>query len=190
LGVGGWGIGWSIFPKGEKGKALMESLNTYTPSAPATPVQWAVAQALNSPTAMEHIDKSTAFHQARTQAFYDQLQSIGLEGPRPEATFNVLTSFKKYKPALQKLGINNDDELQEYLLQNYGLGTVPGYIFGISQFDYNLRLSTSSLDKHAFDDWVASGAETPVDINRNNHPQMFSAIERLKNFINFLEEQK
>jgi aspartate/methionine/tyrosine aminotransferase len=190
LGVGGYSIGWSALPAGEKGKAILEALKKYSPSDPATPIQWAVAQSLRTPAAIEHINKSTAFHQARTQSLYEQLQSIGVDGPRPEATFNMLVSFKKYKSALQKLGVHNDDELQKYLLKNYGLGTVPGYVFGISQFDYNLRLSTSALDQHAFNHWMDTGAPSPIQINRENHPQMFSAVDRLQSFVSLLEKQK
>jgi aspartate/methionine/tyrosine aminotransferase len=190
LGVKGYGMAWAIVPGGPKGQEFIAAMKKYSPSAPATPVQWAITDSLNSPSVLQKVEKVAAFHRDRTISFHEQLKAIGIDSARPSAMFNLLVSFQKYKPALKKLGIQNDDDLRKYLLHNYGIGTMPGHMFGTSQFDYNLRMSTSALDYKTYSDWMVSDAKLPMEINRDNHPEMFSALDRLQSFIKLLEEQK
>ena len=128
----GWRIGYAAGPR--ELITAMKTIQSQSTSNPCSISQAAAVAALDGDQAP--VGQMAAAYKARHAYVVDALNAIeGLECRRGEGTFYA---FPKVRGALDRLGMEKDVELVEYLLNTADLATVPGSAFGAPSY---LRLS-------------------------------------------------
>ncbi len=150
LSVGGWRIGVARMPDGTAGETLRSRLLGIASeiwSAPAGPVQHAAALAFDEPADLAgRVSRSRALHAAVCQAAARLCLQAGLEVAPPQAAFYLYPDFAPWRGRLHgRFGISTGDDLAGLLLHRYGLGALPGSVFGESPSCLRLRLATGLL---------------------------------------------
>ncbi|MBX2861798.1 MAG: pyridoxal phosphate-dependent aminotransferase [Vampirovibrio sp.] len=182
LGLNKYGIGWAVVPNTSKGRTLMNRLKDLkTLKAPTA------AEAGKNVEMLEYVDTMVRFHHLRTQFLYREFGKMGLAGPRPLFTPNMLISFKKYKKILEKIRVHNDKDLQKFLLKKIGIGTLPGSLFNLPEEDMFLRISTGNLDPGALNGWVDSW-KTARYMNEKTHPELHSVVKKFRALTQKLDD--
>ena len=128
----GWRIGYAAGPR--ELITAMKTIQSQSTSNACSISQAAAVAALDGDQAP--VARMAAAYKARHAFVVDALNAIeGLECRRGEGTFYA---FPKVRGALERLGMEQDVELVEYLLNTADLATVPGSAFGAPSY---LRLS-------------------------------------------------
>jgi aspartate aminotransferase len=184
LALGGWRLGVARFPSGELGAELRDrvlAIGSEVWSAPAGPVQEAVALAFREPPSLvAHIAQSTRLHCLVAREVASRFALAGASVPAPQAAFYVYPGFGPVADVLrQSHGIRTDAELASSLLHRYGVGVLPGSAFGEESWRLRLRVATSMLygdtpSRRA----LALAADDPCAL-----PWIASALDRLSEVL-------
>ena len=120
----GWRIGWAIaHPTISKNMKKIQSQST---SNPCSISQMASIAALMSP--LDMLDPMKDAFQKRHQFVYDELKNHPLL--EPIESHGTFYSFVDASKMIQHLGLKDDLELGEYLIEKILLAVVPGSAFG------------------------------------------------------------
>ena len=135
LALGGWRIGVARLPGSAIGLALRDRLvgiGSEIWSAPAGPVQQAAALAFSEPPPLtERMALSRRLHANVARAVAARFTAAGVSVPAPQAAFYLYPDFTPVSDRLlSRHGINTDDQLAAMLLRTYGVGVLPGSVFG------------------------------------------------------------
>lgn len=145
LGCGGYRLGWATFPDElswffEKCHSLSSSIYSCT----TVPIQYAVASLLNDSSAFETICKETKYHfKTITEEICKYIGKDKIRYVPTQSAWYLFLNFDKYKDKLLKWDITTSCELQEFLLNIYGIVTVAGTHFNVDGL--NLRFSLVDL---------------------------------------------
>jgi aspartate/methionine/tyrosine aminotransferase len=195
LSLGGWRFGVAILPPGKAGKALREAVQTVASSVwscVTAPVQYAAMVAYsNDPEIDDYISRCTAIHAIRTRYLYDVLAELEIPCVAPTGAFYLFPTLKKWQTQLAKRGVTTAEELALYLLENFGLATLPGSAFNCAPEQLCLRLSTSYIDAGTDEKGAAliEAFQADPDPDRfleNYHPRLRQVAGRLADFVNDL----
>lgn len=137
LALGGWRIGVARLPDGAhdlRRKLLAVASEIW--SAPAAPVQDAAAYAFTEPIELvERVAQSRRLHSTVSRAVYDRFVEAGASVPMPQGGFYIY-------PDLGYLGIA---DITRVLLEDHGIGVLPGHAFGDDPSCARVRVATSLL---------------------------------------------
>ncbi|MEV0613364.1 pyridoxal phosphate-dependent aminotransferase [Nonomuraea sp. NPDC050404] len=140
LALGGWRIGVARLP--ENGHALRRQLLAVASeiwSAPAAPVQEAAAYAFGDhPELIERIDRSRRLHGLVAHEVRERFIEIGADVPMPQGGFYLY-------PDLSHLRLGGSAEITKILLENHGIGVLPGHAFGDDPSAARVRVAVSLL---------------------------------------------
>jgi aspartate aminotransferase len=150
LAVGGWRIGVARMPDGRAGAALASRLTGIASeiwSAPAGPVEYAAALALDEPAELvRRVASSRALHASVCREAARLCLQAGLGLAPPQAAFYLYPDFSPWRASLRdRFGVRSGADLAALLLQRYGAGTLPGSAFGDDPECLRLRLATGLL---------------------------------------------
>ena len=148
LALGGWRLGVARLPDGQLGHELgtrLLGIGSEIWSAPAAPVQEAAALAFAEPAPLvERIALSRRLHARVARAVAARFAAAGAFVPPPQAAFYVYPDFTPLAGVLQRRhGVVSDEDLAGHLLEQYGLGVLPGRVFGDESWRLRLRVATS-----------------------------------------------
>ncbi len=147
--AGGWRLGYAALPStmaGAQAMAALRALASEIWSAPATPIQEAALAAFAPNESVErYVQHSARIHGYVAGQLYDTLASLGVPCPRPAGAFYLYPDFSPWRPTLMERGIRTSPELAHYLLKEWDIATLPGFVFGEPPEALRLRLSTSLL---------------------------------------------
>ncbi|VUC36312.1 unnamed protein product [Clonostachys rosea] len=152
--AGGWRVGFAIFPPNTFGTTLQKAILAYASecwSAAAAPAQEAAAVAFDTTPEMDlYRSQLTHLHKYCTTRLYEALKSCGLAVAAPKGAFYLYPSFYPYSKQLESLGIHTSRELSRWLIEECGVATLPGSVFGeddegVQGSRYRLRMATSYL---------------------------------------------
>ena len=128
----GWRIGYAAGP--DALISAMTTIQSQSTSNPCSISQKAALEALTGDQAQ--VREMTAAYRERHDYLVDALNAItGIECRAGEGTFYA---FPRIRGVMQRLGLQTDVELAEYLLQKADVALVPGSAFGAPGY---LRLS-------------------------------------------------
>ncbi|AYY14548.1 aminotransferase class I/II-fold pyridoxal phosphate-dependent enzyme [Actinobacteria bacterium YIM 96077] len=183
LALGGWRMGLARFPDSAAGQQLHSGVAGVASeiwSSPATPVQHAAAFALSEPDQLvERVDRSRRLHGAVARAVCDRLTSAGIPVPTPQAAFYLYPDFQPWREHLAAHGVTSGAELATYLLDSYGMGTVPGAEFEGGDKALRIRLATSMLyGTDEAEQCAALAAEEPTEL-----PWIRAHLDRLETIL-------
>ncbi|MEZ7126018.1 pyridoxal phosphate-dependent aminotransferase [Nonomuraea sp. AD125B] len=140
LALGGWRIGVVRLPTGAhalRGKLLAVASEIW--SAPAAPVQEAAAYAFGEPEELvERVALSRRLHGTLARAVHACFTAVGARVPEPQGGFYLY-------PDLGHLGVGGSAELTKVLLEEHGIGVLPGHAFGDDPAAARVRVAVSLL---------------------------------------------
>ncbi|MFF4622583.1 pyridoxal phosphate-dependent aminotransferase [Nonomuraea jabiensis] len=140
LALGGWRIGVARLPAGSH--ALHRSLLAVASeiwSAPAAPVQEAAAYAFDEPQELlARIELARRLHGTVARAVHERFIEIGADVPAPQGGFYLY-------PDLSHLGLGGSAEITKILLEEHGIGVLPGHAFGDDPAAARVRVAVSLL---------------------------------------------
>ncbi|MEW1837329.1 pyridoxal phosphate-dependent aminotransferase [Nonomuraea angiospora] len=140
LALGGWRIGVARLPAGSH--ALHRSLLAVASeiwSAPAAPVQEAAAYAFDEPQELlARIELGRRLHGTVARAVHERFTQIGATVPAPQGGFYLY-------PDLSHLGLGGSAEITKILLEEHGIGVLPGHAFGDDPAAARVRVAVSLL---------------------------------------------
>ena len=150
LALGGWRLGVARMPDGALGRELRTRLlgiGSEIWSAPAGPVQQAAALAFTEPPPLvERVALSRRLHASVARAVALRFTAAGASVPEPQAAFYLYPDFSPLADVLlERHDIANDEDLAAVLLRRYGVGVLPGSVFGDQGWRLRLRVATSLL---------------------------------------------
>ncbi|MEV4362411.1 pyridoxal phosphate-dependent aminotransferase [Nonomuraea sp. NPDC049625] len=140
LALGGWRIGVARLPAGSH--ALHRSLLAVASeiwSAPAAPVQEAAAYAFDEPQELlARIELARRLHGTVARAVHERFTEIGADVPAPQGGFYLY-------PDLSHLRLGGSAEITKILLEEHGIGVLPGHAFGDDPAAARVRVAVSLL---------------------------------------------
>jgi len=150
LALGGWRLGVARLPAGGFGRELRDRLlgiGSEIWSAPAGPVQQAAALAFSEPPELaERVALSRRLHGSVARAVGRRFAAAGAAVPAPQAAFYLYPDFSPLADVLlARHGITSDEGLAATLLDEYGMGVLPGSAFGEEGGRLRLRVATAML---------------------------------------------
>ena len=150
LALGGWRLGVARLPAGGFGRELRDRLlgiGSEIWSAPAGPVQQAAALAFSEPPELaERVALSRRLHGSVARAVGRRFAAAGAAVPAPQAAFYLYPDFSPLADVLLgRHGITSDEGLAAMLLDEYGMGVLPGSAFGEEGGRLRLRVATAML---------------------------------------------
>ena len=98
--------------------------------------------------------------------------------------------FARWREQLAAKGVTNSAELAAYLLDQYGIATLPTSDFGVDPSALSLRVASSYIDMES--DEAAAAVLMSWRAHRDpaqlmaQHPQMTQAIAALQSFVRSL----
>lgn len=147
--AGGWRIGYAALPPTIAGKQAMTALRALASeiwSAAATPLQEAAIVAFTANTAIDqYVRHSALVHGYVASQLYNTFRQLGIPCPRPAGGFYLYPDLSPWRSTLLERDIRTSQKLAHYLLEEWGIATLPGSVFNEESLVLRLRLSTSHL---------------------------------------------
>lgn len=149
LALGGWRIGVARLPEELHGlRDRLAGVASEIWSSASGPVQEAAAYAFGEPA--EIIDRVTAsrrLHAAVATAMTERFAEAGAHVAAPQGGFYCYPEFTgSYRDHLRdRFGIRTSADLADLLLEEYGIGVLPGSAFGDPPEALRIRVATSLL---------------------------------------------
>lgn len=140
LALGGWRIGVARLPdEAYDLRARLLAVASEIWSAPAAPIQEAAAYAFTDPPELvERILRSRRLHGILAHAVRDRFVGIGASVPTPQGGFYLY-------PDLSHLLLGGSAEITRILLEEHGIGVLPGHAFGDDPAAARVRVAVSLL---------------------------------------------
>ncbi|MFI7454612.1 pyridoxal phosphate-dependent aminotransferase [Nonomuraea sp. NPDC049714] len=140
LALGGWRIGVARLPENAPDlRAALLAVASEIWSAPAAPVQEAAAYAFTDPPELtERIELSRKLHGTLAHAVRDRFVAIGADVPVPQGGFYLY-------PDLSHLRLGGSADITKILLDEHGIGVLPGHAFGDDPAAARVRVAVSLL---------------------------------------------
>lgn len=185
LSLGGWRLGIGLIPKNISGLSqLLRDIASETWSCVPTPIQHAAIEAYKNHDDIEkHIKDCTAIHQHMNTYVADKLRDAGVEISIPQGAFYSYPNFAPYQEQLGKAGIKTSSDLSAYLLEHYGLATLPGIAFGEQTNALTLRLAACDYDGAAVLNAYQAGEKLDEEFIKKYAPNIFGATQAFTKFI-------
>ncbi|WP_084955513.1 pyridoxal phosphate-dependent aminotransferase [Thermoactinospora rubra] len=138
LALGGWRIGVARMPL-EAMRRNMLAVASEIWSAPAAPVQEAAAYAFAEPPELvERVARSRRLHGIVARNVHQRFIRAGIPVARPHGGFYMYPDFGY-------LGRGGSAEIAKILLDEHGIGVLPGHAFGDDPQAARVRVATSLL---------------------------------------------
>ncbi|MEV4564994.1 pyridoxal phosphate-dependent aminotransferase [Nonomuraea sp. NPDC049419] len=139
LALGGWRIGVARLPENGDLRRSLLAVASEIWSAPAAPVQEAATYAFGDPPELtERITRSRRLHGRLARAVHERFAEIGADVPVPQGGFYLY-------PDLGHLRLGGSAEITKILLEEHGLGVLPGHAFGDDPSAARVRVAVSLL---------------------------------------------
>jgi aspartate/methionine/tyrosine aminotransferase len=140
LALGGWRIGVARLPAGAPTlRRQLLAVASEIWSSPAAPVQEAAAYAFGEPMELTaRIALSRRLHGTMARAVYERFAEIEARTPVPQGGFYLY-------PDLSHLRLGGSAEITKILLEEHGIGVLPGHAFGDDPAAARVRVAVSLL---------------------------------------------
>ena len=180
-GAGGWRLGLFSFPEElEWLCGAMAAIASETFTSVSAPIQHAAIEAFRgSPEIERYLEHCRAILRVLGSHSAKVLREAGCRLPTVDGAFYLFPDFGALAPRLEKRGILDSQGLAEGLLQDTGVATLPGSVFGRPASEPTLRLSYVNFNGEQA--LAAAEAGEPVDeaFIRRHCPDTIEAVRRM-----------
>lgn len=147
-GAGGWRLGIFSFPEQlEWLCAAMAVIATETYTSVSSPIQYAAVRAFQGgPEIESYLGGCRRILGALGRHCHASLGAAGCAMPAPDGAFYLFPDFEQHRERLATRGITGSAALAEKLLEDTGVATLPGVVFGRPKDELTLRLSYVNFD--------------------------------------------
>ncbi len=184
-GAGGWRLGVFSFPEElEWLCAAMAAIASETYTSVSAPVQFAAIEAFRGGPGIErylHLCRSILGVLGRLGA--TTLRQAGCSLPRVDGGFYLFPEFGAAAERLGGRGVVDSSTLAEQLLQDTGVATLPGSVFGRPSSELTLRLSYVNFDGASALAAAEAGETIDEAFVRRYCPDTVEAIERIATWV-------
>lgn len=179
LALGGWRIGFGLFPGTEEGRrlaSLVGAIASEVWSAMAAPMQEVATFALNEPPDLRaYVNAARRLHRTVTQALHQRLTECGVRARTPSGAFYLYPDFGAHASVLGAAGITSSEELARRLLESHNVAVLPGSAFGDEPGRLTVRVASSLLYGRTEEErWSALQSEEPARL-----PWIADALDRV-----------
>ncbi|WP_035737958.1 pyridoxal phosphate-dependent aminotransferase [Glycomyces arizonensis] len=148
--LGGWRIGAARFPDSDLGERLRETVRGTASevwSSTPMPMQHAAAYAWSDPPELaDRITAARRLHGTVAHGVAAVLAEAGCAVEAPQGGFYVWPDFAPLRGALEeRWSVRTGADLARVLLDEFGVGVLPGSAFGTDQADLHLRVAVPGL---------------------------------------------
>ncbi|MEV0586615.1 pyridoxal phosphate-dependent aminotransferase [Nonomuraea sp. NPDC050310] len=160
LALGGWRIGVARLPDGAHDlRRTLLAVASEIWSAPAAPVQAAAALAFEEPADLvAHVERSRRLHGLVAREVCERFIQAGAVVAPPQGGFYLYPDFSHF-------GLGGSAELTKILLNEHGIGVLPGHAFGDEPEHARVRVATSLLYGELAEERLdALAADNPLEL--------------------------
>lgn len=184
-GAGGWRLGLFSFPEElEWLCAAMAVIGTETFTSVSTPIQYAAVRAFQGgPEIEDYVAACRQILGGLGRHCRQTLVDAGCRLPRLDGAFYLFPDLGPFQEKLAARGVTGSAALGERLLQDTGVATLPGEVFGRPAAELTLRLSYVNFDGAAALAAVMAGATVDEGFVRRYCPETLTAVDRLANWV-------
>lgn len=180
MALGGWRIGVVRFPDNDLGRRVrgdVTGLASEVWSSLAHPMLDVAAYVLDEPIeVVAHVATCRSLHQSVATAVHAELVATGARCRAPQAGFYVYPDLGVRRESLARVGVTNGAELAHHLMEEYGVGVLPGEAFGDDPAALRFRAATSLLYGRSDEErWTALRAPDPLAL-----PWIATALTKLR----------
>ncbi|WP_026929146.1 pyridoxal phosphate-dependent aminotransferase [Glycomyces tenuis] len=148
--LGGWRIGAARFPGSPLGESLRETVRGTASevwSSTPMPMQHAAAYAWSDPVELvDRLVSSRRLHGAVTRGAAEVFAEAGCEVDPPQGGFYVWPDFEPLRGRLEeRWSVRTGAELARVLLDEFGVGVLPGSAFGAEESSLRLRVAVPGV---------------------------------------------
>ena len=180
-GAGGWRLGLFSFPAElEWLCSAMAAIASETYTSVSAPVQYAAIRAFQGGPEIEtYLANCRAVLRALGTHCADVLRQARCGLPPVAGAFYLFPDFGLRRDSLAARGVHDAQTLTEKLLEDTGVATLPGSVFGRPREELTLRLSYVNF--HGGPALAAAASGEPVDAGflRSYCPETLEAVERM-----------
>ena len=148
--LGGWRIGAARFPGSPLGERLRESVRGIASevwSSTPMPMQHAATYAWSDPTVLtDRLVASRRLHGSVARGVAEIFANVGCDVQEPEGGFYVWPDFEPLRELLEeRWSVKSGANLAQVLLDEFGVGVLPGSAFGEEESALTLRVAVPGL---------------------------------------------
>ena len=184
-GAGGWRLGLFSFPEElEWLCAAMAVIGTETFTSVSTPIQYAAVRAFQGgPEIDDYVAACQQILGGLGRHCRQALVDAGCRLPRLDGAFYLFPDLGPFQEKLAARGVTGSAALGVGLLQDTGVATLPGEVFGRPAAELTLRLSYVNFDGAAALAAVMAGATVDEGFVRRYCPDTLAAVDRLADWV-------
>jgi aspartate aminotransferase len=184
-GAGGWRLGVFSFPgELEWLCAAMAVIATETYTSVSTPIQYAAIRAFAGGPEIDHyLEGCRQVLGALGQFGHSVLLRAGCRLPRLDGGFYLFPDFGPMRERLAERGVTNSVTLVERLLEDTGVATLPGHVFGRPREELTLRLSYVNFNGAETLQAVEGGEKPNEAFIRRHCPEAVEAFEKMADWL-------
>ncbi|HUG10029.1 MAG TPA: aminotransferase class I/II-fold pyridoxal phosphate-dependent enzyme [Opitutaceae bacterium] len=184
-GAGGWRLGVFSFPAElEWLCSAMASIASETYTSVNTPVQHAAVVAFQGgPEIDAYLVRCRAILRMLGRRCASVLLEAGCRLPKLDGAFYLFPDFLPMRERLRAKGVVDSRTLAERLLEDTGVATLPGVVFGRPREELTLRLSYVNFDGTAALAAVEGGAAVDEAFLRRHCADTLEAMKRIAEWV-------
>jgi len=184
-GAGGWRLGLFSFPAElEWLCAAMAAIASETYTSVSTPIQYAAIRAFEGgPEIDRYLEHCRAILRVLGRHCDARLREAGCGLPGLDGAFYLFPDLGRHRDRLAARGILDSASLAERLLDDTGVATLPGSVFGRPRTELTLRLSYVNFDGRSALAAAGGGAAVDETFIRQYCPSTVTAIERICDWL-------
>jgi aspartate aminotransferase len=185
-GAGGWRLGTFLFPPHLRW--LLEAMaavasETYT--SVSAPIQHAAVSAfLPNPAIDDYLNRARRVLRTLGPWCASQLRDAGAHSPDPEGAFYLFPDFGDHREQLARRNIHDAATLCTQLLEDTGVATLPGTVFGRPADELTIRIAYVDFDGAAALDASGDGVAMNAEWISRYCPRVDTGIRRIHDWIN------
>lgn len=147
-GAGGWRLGAFVFPESLSWLAdTMAAVASETFTSTSAPIQYAAVTAFRpNPVIDEYLGLTRRILKALMRWTFSALEDVGAELAEPKGGFYVFPNCRRIRKNLRTRGIRSSVSMCERILEDTGVATLPGVVFGRPESELSARIACVDFD--------------------------------------------
>lgn len=186
--AGGYRLGFVALPiELHELKTLYISLFSETFSAVASPIQYAAITAYNYEESLKnYVQESSNILRIISMFVYQSLKSVGIDCTKPQGAFYMMIGFENFKDKFHALGIDNSNQLADFLLENYSVALLPSTDFYFQKEELFFRLAFVDFNGEKVLKAFKKFDGNTQEFIRTNCPSIYHGTNQIMKCINDL----